>query len=305
MKNVVVHIGCMRCASTYLQTLFKEDPRISLILKSRFFSYDPYYKEGPSHLSKILSTGSDKKLIIDSDENYSLGRFKSKLIQAKDIDFNFRKELSVIEHDVPMMAKRIKATYPNARILMVIRNQADWIKSVYKHDIQHFGIDSGFESFLKGDLGQAYNNAANFNNLYDIYVGLFGKDNVKVLLLEDLKKNKALFYKNLSEIVGFDFAKADLNRRSKNDSKSDGFIYLQRILNRISQHDPEKKENIIYRHSKYIIYKAEKIIDKSLKKELISEIQLQNFKDQFVDGNKALSKKIKLHDEMKELGYFS
>ena len=32
--------------------------------------------------------------------------------------------------------------------------------------------------------------------------------------------------------------------------------------------------------------------------------QIQAFKNQFVESNKALSKEIKLHDQMEQLGFF-
>jgi len=303
-KNIVVHIGCMRCASTHLQALFNEDPRIALMLKTRFFSYNPYYGKGFEYLNKVLSIDEKQEIIIDSDENYSLGRFKHRLINYADKDFSYRKELSVIYHDIFSMAERIKSIYPNASILMVIRNQADWIKSVYKHDIQHFGIDSDFESFLKSDLGIAYKQAADFNNLHSVYSSLFGRDNVKVLLFENIRNYRNLFYKNLSEAVGLSLSPIDLNGKGKNASRSDSLIYFQRILNKISQHDPDKKERKLYYYPKVLLSWSEKIIKNNFKRELVTAKQTQTFKNEFVESNKALAREIQLHDQMEQSGYF-
>ena len=96
----------------------------------------------------------------------------------------------------------------------------------------------------------------------------------------------------------------DLKGKNKNSSKSDSFIYFQRILNRISQHDPDKKERKLYYYPRFFLFKGENIIENNFKRELVTAKQIQAFKNQFVESNKALAKEIQLHDQMEQSGYF-
>lgn len=299
--KIVIHIGAMRTASTYLQQIFARHDEIHQILKSRYFSYDPYYEQGKVFLKEHLE-GHDK-LIIDSDENYSLGRFKDKLITYTDPDYSFKNELYHISHDIDQMAARIKETYPDGKILLVIRNQEQWINSVYKHDIQHFGLDKDFQDFLKDPLGKGYIQAGDFNTLHRLYAEHFGQGQVKTLLFEDIRKNPSRFFDEISEFLGVKIEPD--NSARKNEAKTDHSIGMNRFINRFSQRRRDTKEKRSYYLMRGLSLKMDGIARKLKPRyELVKEEELSEFQKQYEAGNRALAKLIDREDDMRKYGYF-
>ncbi|MGB3466040.1 MAG: sulfotransferase [Cyclobacteriaceae bacterium] len=300
--NIVIHIGAMRTASTYLQQIFARHDDIHQLLKTRFFSYDPYFRQGRDYLKDHLE--GHNKLIIDSDENYSLGRFKDKLISHTDLDYSFKNELFHIRHDTKEMAKRIRETYPEGKILLVIRNQKQWINSVFKHDIQHFGLDKDFNGFLMDPLGQSYIEAGDFNALHRLYVGLFSSENVKTLLFEDIRKNPTRFFSEISDFLGVTI-EPDQNAK-KNEARTDHSIGMNRFINRFSQGKKDVKEKRAYYLMRGLSLKLDGIAKKlSPNYKLVDEKDLIAFHAQYENANRELAELLGREEDMRQYGYYS
>jgi len=287
----------MRCASTFLQQIASDHSMLDARIKSRVFSYNPYFEK-----SKRIYRDSNSKQIFDSDENYSLGRFKRALISHKDLDFNLKKELSLIYHNQIEMRDRIKRIYPQAKVLMIIRRQSSWIKSVYKHDIEHFAIDTSFKRFLETEIGKAYTLAADYFNLYKLYVTAYGAGNVKVVLFESLKNDEENAIKELEEFLGF---KLEIRNRNTNESKSNSFLIALRFINFFSQRNPSKKEYRIYNLLRSLLIKNKYVIDFFLKKNLlVFDDQLKKFQSNYLESNEKLGKETGMYHLMNKFGYF-
>lgn len=299
--KLVIHIGAMRTASTYLQDLFNDHSEIHQILKSRFFSYNPYFEKGKDFLNEYLNTS--KQLIVDSDENYSLGRFKNRLISHQDADFSFKNELFHLSHDLEKMAQRIHQTYPKAEILMIIRNQKQWIESVYKHDIQHFGVSENFNDFIESELGDSYKQAGDFYNLYQIYASLFGSDKVKVMLFEDIRKKQDFFFQDLSKFLGV-ILQPKLSAK-KNEARSDKLIRINRYINRFAQKKKDRKEKkIYYKLRSFMIKGGNSFSSLVSSKKMMSDTELNDFSRNYINSNKKLAKLIDKEAEMGQYGYY-
>lgn len=91
--------------------------------------------------------------------------------------------------DSYVIANRIKATIPNARILVTVRNQEDLIFSSYLQYLRRGGTMTLRTSLRqRRDDRFSYINFAyfEFHHLIEYYVSLFGVDNVLVLPYEHL-----------------------------------------------------------------------------------------------------------------------
>ena len=237
---LVFHIGWMRTGTTFLQGIFKRQENIQLSLKNRFFSYDPYYLLGKEHYNTLISSNGQQQVAVDSDENYAMGRFKTHLREKNpQRTYNHKAELSFVHHDIPEMISRMKGTSPNAKIFGVIRKQADWFESVYKHDVYHFGLDKTFEEFYDSNLGQAYREAADYSRVITQFQEAFGKDNVKVLLFEDFIHNQQQFIQSLSDFLGVDVQVGEKKNLKKNASTSGLFTHLHRTANKLGESNPK------------------------------------------------------------------
>lgn len=299
-KNTVIHIGGMRTASTFLQNIFANHSQINLNLKSRFFSYDPYFYERNDYLNWL--SDSCKVINIDSDENYSLSRFKSILLDRKTT--SLKSELDVISHDQIKMANRLKLIYPDAKVIMVIREQKKWIQSVYKHDIQHFGLDSNFSDFLESELGNSYIDAGDYFQIYSLYANLLGKANVKLFLFEHLQEDPYQFLKALFNFIGLDYDDMERIER-KNVNYSNATIYLLRILNSFSEksfNKPEKKFFLFLRRIISLSNRALSLIpiDNSL---IFDDISLDYLAKRYKQSNLNLLKLGFLESDLKKYGY--
>lgn len=262
-SSSVLHIGWMRTGTTFLQGLFGHHPDIHLSLKNRFFSYDPFYEKGSPYYHEITQMADNKlRLRIDSDENYSMGRFKSHLRELDKKKSNLKSELSFISHDIPRMIQRIKETAPDAKILGVIRKQEDWLESVYKHDVYNFAIDQNFSEFYHSSLGEDYRRAANYLEVIEQLWNAFGKQNVKILLFEDFRTDQKLFLQELNHFLNINLSPYCNTKLNKNASPDNAFTALYRSINHLSQTKPHLPENSFYLNLRKGVYTIERAFKK-------------------------------------------
>ncbi len=310
VKPLYFHIGWMRTGTTFLQGLFKYDEKVNLSLKNRFFSYDPYYNRGADYYQGqiILGTQTERHLInIDSDENYSMGRFKTQLRENYDIAYNHKSELGFIYHDIHAMVRRIKECAPDAKIFGIIRKQPSWFESVYKHDIYHFGLDQTFAEFYESELGLAYRKAADYFQVYKIFEESFQKENVKLLLFEDFVSDKQTFISQLSEFLNIDILLKDESKLKKNASTTNLFTVLHRYTNKLSEKNPSKPESKLYTATRKTVNKMDRIFTKMNMKvevEILPDHIRQQIREQYAAGNQQLASALSLEEKMKQYGYF-
>lgn len=310
VKPLFFHIGWMRTGTTFLQGLFKHDDKINLSLKNRFFSYDPYFNRGIEYYQNqiILGTQTEGHLInIDSDENYSMGRFKTQLRENYDIQYNYKSELGFIYHDVAAMVLRIKECAPDAKVFGIIRKQPSWFESVYKHDVYHFGLDQTFAEFYESELGLAYRKAADYFNVYQLFVNAFKRENVKILLFEDFVSDKTTFIQQLSSYLGIEIPLKDESKLKKNASTNNFFTVLHRYANKLSEKNSSKPENILYHKTRKVVSKLDHVFNKfniNLDVEIVPEHVRKDIQQQYASNNRQLAAGLNMEEKMEKYGYF-
>jgi hypothetical protein len=308
---LVFHIGWMRTGTTFLQGVFENHADIQLSLKNRFFSYDPYYLLGRDHYKTLIQDqgkNCQHKIIVDSDENYAMGRFKTHLREkSPGQKYNYKAELSYIHHDISEMILRIKEVAPNAKIFGVVRKQANWFESVYKHDVYHFGLDKPFEKFYESELGKAYRKAADYFAVIKAFQEAFGKDNVKIMLFEDFVQSQSQFVDDLSEFLGLDIAIDPTQKLKKNASTSGFFTQLHQKANLLSETNPGYSERKFYELLRSVIYRFDHLVNKRgwrLPGQVISKTMKQRIYAEYQESNNKLGKLLNKEIELKKYGYF-
>jgi hypothetical protein len=304
------HIGWMRTGSTYLQDLFRHQPEVHFVYKSRFFSHDPLFRRGTDFFydDVIGELDSKARCIVDSDENYAMGRFKRKLVRFSEPGFTYKAELRVIHHDIVEMIGRLRLAAPQARIIGVIRKQDDWLSSVYKHDVFHYGLDVSFARFLTSELGNAYLRAADYARVFEEYVGAFGSDSVQLLLYEDLKGDPDRFFDEISSFLGLELGMVPEQLLRRNTGIPDvAAAFLWRV-NKLSQADPNRPERRIYLHlrrwSMRIARRIGKLVPPADTMSIVSPAQRQYILDRYRAGNRRLGTSLGRGRDMAGYGYF-
>lgn len=138
--------------------------------------------------------------------------------------------------DSRVLADRLHATFPNARVLIVIREQVDMIVSVYKMVIKRGGAQS-LPQFVTPPSGVESTSHVRFDfyeyhHLIGYYREAFGSENVLVLPYELLQSRPKKF---IDRVVDFTDAQGSLKlpQRRMNVSPSSFSLALKRRANRL------------------------------------------------------------------------
>jgi hypothetical protein len=297
MHKHIFHIGSMRAGSSWLQTLFSNHAQIDCSIKNRFFGDDRLYAGGQSFYLDQFFKGT-LPVRIDSDENYSLGRFKDSVRSVETRRKRVAGELDLLSHDIEKMADRLYAIVPEASILYVIREQASWFASVYRHDIQHFGVRETFASFLTGRIGQAYQKAANYERTTQIFADRFGRSKIHIILFEDLVRREPGALSTLKNLTGIELSPEDAS--PQNVSLIDGQLKCLRFWNRSAAQSEDRSDSLTYRAVRNILTKiplpefGEALVPKNI---------LAPLKAEFTQGNYAIAAAYGLESQMARNGY--
>ncbi len=128
----------------------------------------------------------------------------------------------------------ISDLFPKAEIIFVLRNQVDWILSLYKHVAKAsiLSVDR-FLNYTDGTFaGRTQAGYDNINALGFDYVPMcarymekFGEENVHILFQENLRNNPQAFMSDLQKLLGGN-VEGDINFRTENRGFSSFALYV-------------------------------------------------------------------------------
>jgi hypothetical protein len=105
--------------------------------------------------------------------------------------------------DPAVAALRLHKIHSRARVLLLIREQSDWLHSAYKHFLRHLpGSQRTFADFCATPQGIAMLQAGHFDQTIRAYIDVFGNQRVKVLHFEDIIRAPTKFAAELCAFVG-------------------------------------------------------------------------------------------------------
>lgn len=222
----VVFIGYQRAGSTFLRSYFTHHPGIEWTRVSDYFGIDNnYHSPGVHYFDRRAAPPQDKaRCVIDMYEGNAVGyiagpefpQLEDKIHYVKrDIRTRFQKKYYY--PGMAEVANRIKAEAPDAKIAIIIRNQVDWLRSNYLHNI--LDLPKGnktFFDFIATRAGKCVLAAALYNQTIEAYYQRFGRENVHVMLLEQVKKDLDGTLESLCRFLGVDFVSFPKSAHKKN-----------------------------------------------------------------------------------------
>lgn len=133
------------------------------------------------------------------------------------------------------VAAKLKAVFPSARILIVIREQRSMLRSSYNQYVMQGGM-FGIEDFIGSDLKRVgFSPTFRLDYLeYDLlinkYVEYFGRDSVLVMPYEDFRANPSSFLSKIYDFVGVE-AVSSVSSTAVNASLGAATVEVRRLLN--------------------------------------------------------------------------
>jgi len=301
-KTIYVHVGYARTGSTFLQNIFFRSLPLNLIL-----SPDLTYLANETN----YDDGIFRKFLV---EHGTFNNAESTLISSE--LFTGRGDGNPVWNPTKM-THRLKKTFPNAKIIVVIRNQIEFVRSIYTHKVvsrivETRSLDKYLESYFENQLKPKLE----YENRILQYYELFGRTNVLVLPYELLLKNYKSYLSKLCEFMNINVQDIKFENKLVNHGRySASAINISTYINKaLLELLNLLKQNGIVTGNQYnhIIYKLNnyktKIInprinslsfsDKPLK---VSRKWEQKIESCFKTQNKSLNKLINM--DLKEYHY--
>ena len=186
-KKFVFHIGFHKTASTFFQKkIYKNESKINFLNRS----------SNDKEFSLLLETNrwSCIKKYIDDDYNIN----KINLICEENISGHMLSN----KHSLKNL-KGLKKYFPDAKIIICIREQKSMINSIYSNYILNGGFKNERE-FIDYNLNIKHNlfNKTCYFDLINKYIEYFGKKNVHVFLYEEFSKYPNRAINSLYKFIG-------------------------------------------------------------------------------------------------------
>ncbi|KPK84170.1 MAG: hypothetical protein AMS27_10740 [Bacteroides sp. SM23_62_1] len=227
--KLIFHIGYPKTATRWFQERFfpyirnakliDKSDIYKNIIEQNGYSFDPEHAR-----MKFQHAGNQKYLIFSSHE-----------LVGTNYHFDLHGYLSKEN------ARRIKELYPDALIIIFIRNQPDIIVSSYIQYIEEGGTYS-IKKYLNHKRFNHINRFPLFSYSYfeyhkiiELYKELFGEKNVYVFLYEHFNQDPAKFLKEFCQLFNFQINVETVNISRVNQSYRKMIISLARTINHFTE----------------------------------------------------------------------
>lgn len=235
-------VGVQRCGTTYLYHILNEHPQIEMASpikpEPKFFIKENEYKKGKDYYLNEYYKEKGKKILGEKSTSY----------------FEFEKA-----------ARRIKNTFPNAKIIISLRNPVDRAISNYfftKNNnleprssievfIQEKELPNGYIKKINNSVSPFdYIKRSKYLKYLDVYSKIFNHSKIKIIIMEKFVGNK----EEISNIYNFLNVKTD-------------FI-SSNLLKKINISEKEKVSNEIYKKLSNLFFSDIIEIEKKFKLDL-------------------------------------
>lgn len=228
----VLHVGYQKTGSTWLQKcVFPLLSQVEFIGK-RYTGQAPWVGDLKCQLcfGRDLDFSPDKVRELIAGNMSGVDERKVRVCSVE----NFVGEWRFGSQDAKRSADRLREVFGAAKILMVIRNQVEIIESFYKQYLRWGGIVT-FDAFLQAGWRSHIDfrlEHVNYLNLVKYYHKLFGSENVRVMMFENLAANPQRFADDVCDFIGADkLTLPQAKKERENEGFSPNVCYYRRLTN--------------------------------------------------------------------------
>lgn len=302
MKPHLIHIGLPKCASTFLQKeIFPNIKDVDIYVNS-FTERLPKYMDFIYRLSinyDSLKDQNREECQLKNEEilQASAGTFRVETSEKKHLISSEGLVGSVLNPALcaSQLSNYLGRTVPNSRILIVIRNQKDWMQSIYKQMfvMRNVGLNAPeFNVIYGSDSSKAFikYRELDWSLITSTYSREFGDNNVFVIPYELLRQDPNMFLKILSDWAGVDI---DVRKGWMNKIVDPNDLSIKKIIREVRSKSSLRDTIQNIRRINYLQKKNTQYICENETNILFEEL---------LEKNKALQNVCTV--DLKELGYF-
>ena len=204
-----IGLGAQKAGTSWIYACLYEHPEICMPFKEiNFFSRERNWKKGLDWYKDRFKTCPKHKL---------------------------KGEFSTSYLDSEIAAKRIYKYFPDVKLIACLRNPIDRAFSNYKHDIKMGNIseNTSFDEAIKKH--KEYIKRGFYNQQLEQYLKLFPRDQILILIYEDIEKNPLKFIQKIYNFLNVDSSFVPFMLEKKVDvSRTPKLIFLDKIIRRIA-----------------------------------------------------------------------
>lgn len=204
-----IGIGAQKAGTSWIYACLYEHPEICMPFKEiNFFSRERNWKKGLVWYKSRFKTCPENKL---------RGEFSTSYLDSK------------------IAAKRIHDNFPHVKLIACLRNPIDRAFSNYKHDIKVGNISENisFDKALKEH--KEYIRQGFYSEQLERYFKYFSKEQILILIYEDIKKNPFKFIQRIYRFLGVDDSFVPSMLEKKIDaSRVSKFIFIDKLIRKIA-----------------------------------------------------------------------
>jgi Sulfotransferase family len=251
VKTDIIHIGYPKAASTFVERFLSGHPAVTTD-HNRVTNL--LFSNSRSQISSLADKPSPEKIHYSRDESIvesvclvgELANWRN----YRYVPCAWDRVKNDIIVDPAEAASRIYKVHSQAKILILIREQADWLQSVYKYVISQLPWNCRtFNDYCTTPSGIVHLNAGHFDRTISAYVDLFGSNRIRVLRFEDIAAAPKSFVSGLCAFVGI--SEQPLPERRENETHAQ-IARLQRFVPMIERL-PRNIKNILKPHAMRLV----------------------------------------------------
>ena len=333
MKKLILHIGYPKTATTTLQhNLFKslhDEGKIEWLHGNAFFNDNTLLNFSCENVLKAL-TGQKVETFTKDDVERELAEMDKitkdvSVISDEDLVFKFPGFSWANGQDALENAEKLKRIFTpyfdKIEILIGLRAQETIIQSYFlqchtlieneKQNYKDIGVFLK-ENFLKPESPFFFN----YNNLIEEYERVFEKNNVHLLIFEDLIKDKAYFYSSLSELflLEEDKVRSLFEKSVKNTTpkSKEGYIakkntwFYRNLIKPVRSKLRSSLNGDLYKkiHSLYRRVTPQSLRQKSIEVRSLTDQEKFEIRNKYKEGNRQLMANYGLSEsKLRSYGY--
>jgi hypothetical protein len=245
----VLHIGYPKAASTFIVRYLEDHPDVTVDQ----FKLSDLLQRANGRIAVSAKPRSDK-VHVSKDENVAesvcvVGEWKNwhRYLYVPGGWDNVKDDVII---DPEKAASRLHKVHSEAKVLIVIREQADWMQSVYKFVMSQLPWNRrSFSDYCTTPSGIVLLQAGHFDQTIRAYIDVFGSSRVGVLRFEEIARAPKRFAAELCNFIGI--SERPLPQRRENETHAQ-IARIQRFFPFIEQL-PRGVKNALKPHAMRVI----------------------------------------------------